>query len=48
MFGVDREESFATDIPYLLSNGVRVLVYSGKLDLICCWVGGEMWLNALQ
>jgi len=47
-FGVDRIESFAYDIPFLLDNGVSVLVYSGMLDLICNYVGGRMWTNALQ
>jgi carboxypeptidase C (cathepsin A) len=34
MFGVDREESFRFDIPIILKANVRVLVYSGMLDLI--------------
>jgi len=48
MFGVDREESFAFDVPTLLNSGIRVLVYSGKLDLICNYFGGVAWTNAIN
>jgi len=46
-FGIDRLESFAYDIPVLLANRIPVLIYSGKLDLICNYVGGFLWINAL-
>jgi len=48
MFGVDRLESFAFELPAVLEQGIRVVVYNGDLDLICNWVGGHMWVNALK
>jgi len=35
-------------IPELLRNGYEVLVYSGELDFICNWVGGNAWTSALE
>jgi serine carboxypeptidase-like clade IV len=35
-------------IPTLLANDVRVLVYSGMLDFICNWKGGEDWVTGMQ
>lgn len=35
-------------VTYLLSKGVKVLVYSGDKDFICNWRGGEKWTNELQ
>jgi hypothetical protein len=32
----------------LLDAGVRVLVYSGQFDMICCALGTERWVNALE
>jgi serine carboxypeptidase-like clade 4 len=34
-------------IPNLLENGYRVLVYSGMLDFICNYLGGESWTTQL-
>jgi len=34
-------------IPALLENNYQVLVYSGMLDFICNWVGGEDWTTAM-
>jgi len=34
-------------IPTLLENGYNVLVYSGELDFICNWVGGNNWTSEL-
>jgi len=47
-FGVDEVKSFAYHVPYLLNNQIRVLVYNGMLDLICNYVGGDMWTSALE
>lgn len=44
MFGPDRIESFKFDIPTILATGLQVIVYSGKLDLICNYFGGAMLL----
>jgi len=35
-------------VPALLNNQYRVLVYSGMLDFICNWVGGEYWTTKLR
>jgi carboxypeptidase C (cathepsin A) len=35
-------------IPNLLANNIRVLVYSGMLDFICNYVGGDMWTSNLE
>jgi carboxypeptidase C (cathepsin A) len=35
-------------VAYLLENGVKGLVYSGDVDFICNWRGGEAWTNALE
>lgn len=32
----------------LLERGVRVLIYAGKYDLVCNWVGNERWTLALE
>lgn len=32
----------------LLKAGKKVLVYNGDKDYICNWVGGHMWVNALD
>jgi len=36
-----------TVIPALLSNNYEVLIYSGMLDFICNWVGGEDWTTQM-
>jgi len=48
MFGVDREESFRFDVPVILKANVRVLVYSGMLDLICNYDGGAAWTAGMK
>jgi carboxypeptidase C (cathepsin A) len=40
--------NFDFDIPILLANDVRVLVYSGTEDFICNYLGGEIWVNELN
>lgn len=30
---------YSVDIPPLLQEGVRVLIYAGEYDLICNWLG---------
>jgi len=34
-------------VPNLLENGYSVLVYSGMLDYICNWMGGDAWTTEL-
>jgi len=36
-----------TVIPGLLESNYQVLVYSGMLDFICNWVGGELWTTQM-
>jgi len=40
--------NYAIDIPLLLKNNIRVLVYSGTEDWICNYLGGQEWVNKLQ
>jgi len=35
-------------IPNILKSNITVLVYSGELDYICNWKGGEAWTNAVN
>jgi len=46
-FGVDVIESYRYEIPTLLNNNIRVVIYNGDLDLICNWVGGNMWVEGM-
>jgi carboxypeptidase C (cathepsin A) len=48
MFAVDIEQSYRFDVPLILASGVRVIVYSGMLDLICNYVGGAMWTAGMK
>jgi len=47
-FYQDTLESYKVDIPTILSAGVRVVIYSGDLDLICNWMGGYQWSLSMQ
>jgi len=47
-FGIDIQESFAYEVADLLDSGVPVLVYSGMLDLICNYIGGDFWTSRLE
>lgn len=38
----------SSNVAFLLSKNVPVLVYSGDLDFICNWRGGEKWTNQLN
>jgi len=39
--------SYRQDIPIVLAKGVPVVAYSGMLDLICNYVGGEFWTYSM-
>lgn len=41
----DHVTNMALKIPTVLNSGVRVLVYSGDLDYICNWRGGQAWTH---
>jgi len=45
---IDRVRDYSFDVPIVLKSGVRVLVYSGKYDLICDYMGGQGWLAAMK
>jgi cathepsin A (carboxypeptidase C) len=44
----DHVTNMALRIPAVLKAGVNVLVYSGALDYICNWMGGNAWTQALE
>ncbi|KAF7835380.1 serine carboxypeptidase-like [Senna tora] len=39
---------FGSGIPSLLEDGIKVLVYAGKDDLICNGLGNLRWVHAKQ
>ncbi|KAF7839224.1 serine carboxypeptidase-like [Senna tora] len=41
-------EEFGSGIPSLLEDGIKVLVYAGKDDLICNGQGNSRWVHAKQ
>jgi len=43
----DWMQNLETNIPSLLEGKVRVLVYSGMLDYICNWIGGDYWTSGM-
>jgi len=43
----DWVKDLSSKVAYLLDNGVRGLVYSGDVDFICNWRGGEAWTKNL-
>jgi len=40
--------NYATDIPLLLANNKRVLVYAGEYDFLCNWLGDSQWVQLLS
>jgi len=40
---IDWFENYETEVPAILAANVSVLVYSGMLDFICNYLGGEAW-----
>ena len=40
--------AFASAVGKVLDSGRRVMVYSGKEDYICNYVGGAEWTNATR
>lgn len=44
----DDYRSYTKEVIEILDAGVPILVYSGDKDLICNYMGGEDWTNALE
>ena len=36
------------EVDYLISQGLKVVVYQGQLDMLCDTTGAEKWINKLQ
>jgi len=47
MFLVDELESFRWELPYVLEDNIRVVIYNGDYDLICNWIGGAEWVYSM-
>lgn len=43
----DWMKNFDPPIPAMLQGGIRVMIYAGKEDFICNWVGNQRWVDAL-
>jgi cathepsin A (carboxypeptidase C) len=41
-------KNYQQDIPPLLENNIRVLIYAGEDDFICNWMGNKAWTLALD
>jgi len=44
----DWMKPYVNDIPLLLENELRVLVYAGDADFICNWYGNKAWTTELK
>ncbi|KAJ1944030.1 hypothetical protein GGF37_002382, partial [Kickxella alabastrina] len=44
----DLMKPFHQEIPPLLADGIRVLVYAGDADFICNWYGNKAWSMELE
>jgi len=43
MFHTDWMQSQEPNIPAVLENGIRTMVYAGDVDFICNWMGNKAW-----
>lgn len=43
----DWVKDYALDIPDLLEDGIKVLIYAGEYDLICNWLGTFSFPNTV-
>jgi len=48
MFQGDSVHNAAELLVPLLNNGVRLLVYAGKADFMCNFIGNEAWVHNLD
>ncbi|KAF1899745.1 hypothetical protein Lal_00019876 [Lupinus albus] len=44
----DWMKNLEVDIPSLLEDGIKLLVYVGEEDLICNWFGNYRWVRAMK
>ncbi|KAJ2720143.1 hypothetical protein GGI07_004787 [Coemansia sp. Benny D115] len=44
----DGAKPFHQEIPPLLADGIRVLIYAGDADFICNWYGNKAWALAME
>ncbi|CAI8616360.1 unnamed protein product [Vicia faba] len=44
----DWMRNLEVDIPALLEDGIKVLIYAGEFDLICNWLGNSNWVHAME
>ncbi|CAA3022956.1 serine carboxypeptidase-like [Olea europaea subsp. europaea] len=44
----DWMRNLEVDIPTLLEDGIKLLVYAGEYDLICNWLGNSRWVHAME
>ncbi|KAK2433874.1 serine carboxypeptidase [Trifolium repens] len=44
----DWMRNLEVDIPSLLEDGIKVLVYAGEFDLACNWLGISNWVHAMK
>jgi cathepsin A (carboxypeptidase C) len=40
--------NYIWDVPLVLENGVKVLIYHGDMDFIVNWYGGNAWTQGMQ
>ena len=45
---MDEVKDYHADVAFTLAQGVQVLVYSGKDDFICNYLGGKAWTESLE
>ena len=47
-FTFDMNKGYAKDVAFSLENNVRVLVYTGKDDFVCNYIGTRAWTNQMD
>jgi len=47
MFSNDWMKNFQLQLPDMLNDGIRVLIYAGDRDFICNWIGNKAWTLAM-
>ncbi|CAK8576174.1 unnamed protein product [Lathyrus sativus] len=44
----DWMRNLEVDIPSLLEDGIKVLIYAGEFDFICNWLGNSNWVHSMK